>query len=473
MAIDTATPNSPGWWFKGLLAELGKRQRRYNRLERYYEGDGDLPEGAEQVKDTYRRFQKKARTNFAELIVEAVRERMVPQAFRTGSDGTSGGNKTAWTIWQANSLDADAALVHRAQLVMSDAYVIVGGPDATIGGSPLITPEDPRQVITAHDPLHPRRVIAALKVFSDDVQKADFAFLYMPGFVFRLTRPRSNSSASFTFNMSGWNWVADADPNPGVLPVPVVPVVRFANRANIAGASMGEFEDVLDVLDRINHMLLQRVVIATMQAFRQRAIKGELPSRDLDGNEIDYGAMFPANPGALWRLPDGVDLWESAQVDLTPILSSVRHDVQDLAAVTRTPLFYLTPDAANGSAEGASLAREGLVFKTTDRIAQASESWEQVMRLALTFAGEPAFPDMEVVWRAVDLPSMAERFDAAAKAAIAGVPWRTIQEDILGFSPQQVDRMALERAADLLLIVPAHEKTDPAATPPGAQLSQI
>jgi hypothetical protein len=56
------------------------------------------------------------------------------------------------------------------------------------------------------------------------------------------------------------------------------------------------------------------------------------------------------------------------QVDLGPVRQAIRDDVQDLAAVTRTPLFYLTPDAANGSAEGASLAREGLVFKTEDRI---------------------------------------------------------------------------------------------------------
>lgn len=479
MAIDATTPNSPGWWFKGLLQELGRRQVRYNRLDRYFVGNPDLPRGAENAKETYRQFQRKSRTNFAGLIVEAVRERMVPQAFRTGADGSTGGDKQAWDIWQANCLDADSALVHRASLAMGDAYVIVGSPDDTLDGAPLITPEDPRQVITAHDPLHRRRVVAALKVFTDSVAKKDFAYLFTPGEVFKASRPRSSNSTIFQYNMNGW--VPDGDPQ--IMPFEMIPVVRFSNRSDLMGNGLGEFEDVMDVLDRINHMLLQRLVIATMQAFKQRAIKGAdaLPTNDIEGNAIDYNDIFSADPGALWKLPTGADLWESSEVNLDGILHAVRDDIQDLAAVTRTPLFYLTPDAANGSAEGASLAREGLVFKATDRIAQASESWEQVMTLALQFAGADSAPsDMEVVWRQVDLPSLSERADAAVKAVSAGVPWRTVMQDIWGYSPQQIDRMEKEQAADKDIVeepaplVPV--VVDPSAVPvvpPGGVLPPV
>src|SRR5690606_20210495 len=107
------------------------------------------------------------------------------------------------------------------------------------------------------------------------------------------------------------------------------------------------------------------------------------------------------------------EIWESQQVDIGPILNSVRHDVQDLAAVTRTPLFYLTPDATDGSAEGASLAREGLIFKTRDRLSQAGESWEQVMALAFLFAGDrerASVVDMETIWLPPERHSLAERY---------------------------------------------------------------
>lgn len=455
MSIDTATANSPGWWLRRLIAELGKRQRRYNRLDDYYRGECDLPEGAENAREAYRRFQRKARTNFAELLVEAVRERMVPVAFRSGDSGNDTIDKLAWRIWQANCLDADAALVHRSSLTMSDAYAIVGGPDEYLGGLPLITPEDPRQVITAQDPMRRRRVVAALKVFTDDVQELDLAYVYLPGYVFRASRRRAPSNKMFSFNMTGWDWI-ESD-NPQKLPYPVVPVVRFPNRADLSGnVTLGEFETVIDVLDRINHTVLQRLVITALQAFRQRAIKGDLPEKDLDGNPIDYAGIFSADPGALWRLPAGVDLWESSQTDLTSILSGARHDIQDLAAISRTPLFYLTPDAASGSAEGASLAREGLTFKTADRIAQATESWEQTLALALLFSNEniTSPPEIQVKWQAVDLASMAERYDAASKAGPAGLPWRNVMEDVLGFPPQEVDRMAAERTADALLFGP-------------------
>lgn len=460
MAIDTTRPLSDGWWLQRLLRELGARQDRLNRLDRYYRGDPDLPEGTANTRQAYQNFQRKSRTNFAQLIVEAVRERMVPKAFRTGAKADDLGDDEAWRIWQANQLDADSALVHRASLSMGDAYVIVGGVDQEID-APRITAEDPRQVVTAHDPMQKRKVIAALKVFYDETIRVDRAFLYLPGTVRQVVKADPGSAG--WMDSAGWEWLD----GPAELPAPVVPVVRFANRQDLAGHSMGEFEDVVDVLDRINFMLLERLVIAAVQAFRQRAIKGNLPTQDADGNLIDYNGIFRADPGALWLLDEGTDVWESGQSDLNGILSSVRHDVQDLAAVTRTPLFYLTPDSNNGSAEGASLAREGLVFKTEDRLAQAGESWEQVMSLAFLFAGDEVRSkrtDMEILWASPERFSLAERYDAASKAVVTGVPWRTIMGDVLQFSPQAIERMEAERAVDTLLTAAA-----PAATPqPGA-----
>lgn len=453
MPIDTTTPLSPGWWLERQMKALADRQGHLDRLDRYYDGNCDLPEGAQNCRDSYRRFQRKARANFAQLVVDAVRERMDPVGVRTGASGDQGSDAEAWRIWQANALDADCGLVHSAMLVMGEAYVIVGGVDAEIG-VPLITPEDPRQVIAECDPLRPRRVIAATKVYRDDVAGADVAYLYLPGRVFRAFRVGEEEFGGIP-ELHRWTW---EDPQGTPLPnlEGVVPVVRFANRPKMNRDVTGEFEPVLDTLDRINHMLLQRLVIATVQAFRQRAIKG-IPTHGPDGQEIDYNGLFSPDPGALWLLPENADMWESGQVDLTGILTSVRHDVQDLAATTRTPLFYLTPDANNGSAEGASLAREGLIFKTWDRIRQTTESWEQVISLAFRVLGDEQRAnrrDLEVLWRPPERFSLAERYDAAAKAQAAGVPWRTVMSDVLQFSPQQVDRMEVDRTADSFLAAP-------------------
>lgn len=441
MPIDTQIPGSPGWWFNKLLTDLEGRRWRLDKLDAYYRGDCDLPESAEGAREAYRRFQSKARSNFAQLIVDATRERMSVVGFRTGAEGDEESDGEAWRIWQGNGMDEESGLLHQASLTMGDAYGIVGGVDPETG-VPLITAEDPRQVITAHDPQRRRRTVAALKVFEDELSGLDAAVLFLPGVVWRAVRRRASSQ-----RLSGWDW----DGDPEGLPFPVVPVVRFGNRADLFGRTQGEFEGALDTLDRINHMLLQRLVIATIQAFRQRVIKADLPPTDPEGNPIDYNGLFSPAPGAMWVIPPDADIWESQQTDLTGILSAVRHDIQDLAASTRTPLFYLTPDAANGSAEGASLAREGLVFKTRDRLVAAGESWEQVMRLAFLFSGQGdhARSDMEVLWAPPERFSLSERYDAASKAQTAGVPWSTVMQSVLQFSPQEVQRLAAERFMDL------------------------
>lgn len=448
--VNADTPNSPGWWLTRLLKRLGENRTRVDRLAAYYAGDAALPAlSSKSAREAYVRLMSIARTNFAELVVEAVRERMMPVGFRTGAEGDQNGDDEAWRIWQANGLDADAALIFRTQLALADAFVIVGGVDPDIE-VPLITVEDPRQVIVEEDPVRRRRRRAALKVFTDDVEGVDVAHLFLPGFVFKAFRTHAPDTGQSFWDATGWEWRTDT---PERLPQPVVPVVRFANRPDMFGASTGEFEPHLPLLDRINYGVLSRLEIATLQAFRQRAIEGDLPEHDPEGNIIDYDDIFAADPGALWRLPNGVKIWESGQIDLGPLREAVKDDVRDLSAVTRTPMYLFTPDAASGSAEGASLLREGLNFKALDRIAQASESLEEVLSLAFLFAGDDeraSRRDMEVLWRPPALFSLSERADAAVKASSSGVPWRTVMADIWQFSPQAIDRLEGERAAELV-----------------------
>jgi hypothetical protein len=449
--IDKGAPGSPGWWFHRLGNRLMDRRLHYDALWSYYEGTNGIPvHAAKSVRESYRRLMAISRTNFAELVVEAVRERMMPTAFRTGAESDDAGDDEAWRIWQANALDADCAEVHRMSLVMGMAYAMVGPVDGEID-APVITPEDPREVVAEMDPRRARRVRAALKLYRDDTAGVDRAVLFARDassqvwFFAAVKRSEAGSELGFD---GDWDWSQQA------VRVPQMPIVAFPN--GTGNRSMGEFERHIALLDRINFTLLSRVEIATLQAFRQRAVKG-VPTHDADGNEVNYDDIFAMDPGALWLLPASAELWESGQVDLGPLRQAIRDDVQDLAAVTRTPLFYLTPEAANGSAEGASLAREGLVFKTSDRIVQAGESWEQVMSTAFAFAGDEVRarrPDMEVLWASPERFSLAERYDAAVKAQAAGVPWRTVMTSVLQYSPQEVERMQAERATDVLLSPP-------------------
>lgn len=443
-----AEPFTPDWWLQRLITNLERRQHRYELLDSYVRSEPPLPPMPNNKGKTNTAFEflrRISRVNWADIIVESVVERMKVLNFASGDSDLDAGLRQVWTV---NGLDISESQLYRTKAALSEAYAIVGSPDDTLGGVPRVTFEDPRQMIAEVDPVDKQTVLAALKVMLDDVNNVDRAFLYLPGegeakaTVQRAERPRKKDQTGFQFTADGWVW---DDQGPRPLATMSAPVVWYPNRADLTGRTMGEFEHVKDDLDRIILMVLQRVQVAVLQAFRQRAVKGSLPEKDAQGNVIDYNVLFSSDPGALWNLPNGVELWESAGVDLTPILESVKGDVRDLAGRTRTPLYYFYPNEG-GSAEGAVTQREGLIFRATARTAETSGPHRRLMQLVQEAQGREQIVPVMPVWLRPDLATLAERYDAAAKAKAAGVPWRTIMIDILQFTPEQVDQMAADQA---------------------------
>lgn len=469
MAIDITVPQSPGWWMARLATRLIYRQRRLQMLDNYMKGEPPLPIGVEVARDVYRAFNEICRSNFAELIVSAPRERMAIRGFRTAVADEDVGDADAWTLFKSCNLPLESDEVHEMMLSMGVGYVIVGFDDDT--KAPIVTVEDPRQVIHMHDPVDRTKVVAALKLFHDDVQDMDFLYLYLPGKVYvaarqRKARQTSGDIAPLTFSAGAYNWYVPGDnylvsavlePEefdnlvPQSLPAgaeDIVPVIPFENKG-----SRGEFEGHIDILNRINFTLLQRMTITIFQAWRQRAIKGDLPETDDKGETIDYEKVFSADPGALWQVPALVDFWESGVVDLSPILNSIKSDVEHLAAVTRTPMHYFSPGEAAQSAEGASLTKEGLTFKTEDRTKRAGARWEQVMYLCFLFAGDKERAKqgaLQTMWRPVERFSLSEMASASAQAVNA-LPWETLMEVVWQLSPEELARAKTQRTTDMVL----------------------
>lgn len=452
MTIDVSERGSPGWWLQRLYDKLSARRGRVIFVRSYLSGNCPLPEGAQNCREAYREFQKKSRTNYATLVDESITERMVPTGFRTGAQGDDLGDTVARRIWNANNLDVYARDVHDDMIGVGDGYTMVGPPD-TAGGMPVITAEDPECVITEQHPLRPSRSLAGLKLIADDVAQRGYAYLHLPGLVWVASGPiPEGTDGAFDFSPSAWQWEPDLSTDLvhefGDVFADVVSLVRFRNRKGV-----GEIEPHVDVLDRINYVTLQRLVIMAMQAYKQRATKGDLPEIDEEGNPIDYSEVFRPGPGALWQLPDGVDLWESGVTDLSPVLAATKDDVRHLAAVTRTPVTTMLPDGANQTAEGAAMAREGLIFKVGDRIRRATHGWNQTMSLAFLYAGDverAQILDLETLWAPPERLTLSERADAASKAK-DDYPWRSRMTQIWGESPEAVARMEAERTADALL----------------------
>ncbi len=428
---------SPDQWLARLTKAMDSRASRLAVLRSYMDGNAPLPEGAEGCRDAYKDFQRKARTNFGELIVEAVAERLIPAGFTL--NGKPEDDDSLRTIYKRNRLKIGTTDVIRDMLGLSAGYMIVG---ESAKRQALITCERPEQVITEQSASRPDQVHAGLKVYRDEIDGFDVAKLHAPGVVHTYYRELHDSGVYKVPMRVQGDWTYAGAEDTGLRFVPVFP---FLNRGG-----QGEFEPHTDILDRINWGILQRLVITAMQAYRQRAVEGDLPDVDEDGNEVDYAEMFKPGPGSLWRLPPGVKLWESQQSELGSLLLANKDDLRDLAAVTRTSMPMLVPDGANQSAAGAEAAREGLVFKSRDRLGRADIALTAALGAALAIErGEADIVEgVEILWEPLERRSLQERADAATKAQ--DIPWRTRMTDIWGYSADRVDSMESERAADAL-----------------------
>lgn len=438
-------PVTPQQWLELLTRRLDERRPRMTTLRSYVDGNAPLPEMGRNLRSAWERFQREARSNYGQLVVEAAAERMICTGARVGAAQQDDDRLRA--IWEANRLDVVIGDAIRDCLTYGIGYIAVGARE----GEPVITSESPEFMIAATDPLQPWVSRAALKTWRDLDAEMDYAYVWAAGV--RVKYERSCFVQPFNGKkpklwpgaQGGWSEVEGSaeeylgDP----------PIFVLENHA-----SMGEFEAHIDVINRINRGVLQRLVTVAMQAFRQRAVKGNLPDVDEQGRPIDYSAIFTPAPGALWELPEGVEIWESQEAaqSIQQMLAAVKDDIRDLAADTRTPLAVLVPDAANQSAEGAAFAREGLVFKARDRINRVKPSINAMLKRALQVE-VPDFDERIVtVWAPPEHVSLAERYDAAVKAKAAGVPWRTVMISILGFTPDEVDNMLVELADEQMMV---------------------
>ncbi|NUO57322.1 MAG: hypothetical protein HOV78_11700 [Hamadaea sp.] len=471
--IDTEVPYSPGWWLKVLATALHDRRvgrengRRYTRksiessrvrpglelLADYMAGDPPLREDVHSTwAAAFRQYLRMGRLNIAPRIPAARANRMGIRDFRTASAGDELGDAEARNLMRRNELRLKVREVHDNMLGLGDGYTIVTPPDATRPWS-LITAESPLHCITAHDAAT-GETLAGLKMFRDEWDSTDFAYLFLPGEVYVA---KASVGTSTLFRSRGfvvtdqWDWDYDKFDN---VPGNQVAMVRFRNKDGV-----GEFESHLDTLDRINDKIFNEWWIGKIQAFKQRALK--MPDEDIDDTEDDedtpdvddLAGMFTSAPDAMWQLPAGADIWESGTTDLTPIINSIKGDLQWLAFTAALPLHLITPDAANGSAEGATTQKEEHTFEISDRRDRAEGGWARTMSLAFLFQGMTVRADVsqiEPIWGPLELHSLTEKGNAVAQMW-GRVPSEAIYTDVLQYSPADVvDRLRGLRAQDQL-----------------------
>ena len=460
MPINIKERMSHGWRLRRLMWKLEARQADYKPLYERYENTAPMPEVLATAPEAAKAFFKASRTDFAEMVVKAGLYPLRMQSVSTALDSSDVGDSEGFKILKRAGLFSEAPEVHRHSYICGNGYAMVG----LYENEPAYTCEDPRQVVTMHDPVRQQVIIEGAKRYWDDSEGREYIVMYH-----RRTREWPNgrmwrayhnalSQPSGKFTPATWDW-DDQDPWGGVEGVDMphefdgeVPFLRYRDEEGV-----GEFQRHIDVLDRIDHIVLQGMVIATLQAFKQRAIHvsdEDLPEKDEQGNDIDYNAVFTLDPGALWKLPETAKMWESGAVDGRWVWEASEKELQKLSAVTFTPLSMYTKEGQNQAAEGARFAREARTMKVEDRQDRFGAVHERAAAMLFHLAGEAQRADvgsLSIVWRPAERYSLQDKADALVKYKAGGVPWRTRMIVVGQFTPAEVERMATERMADEVL----------------------
>lgn len=438
--IDTETLESPGWWLQRASNEISVRAKRLRKLQARIDGEAPLPHGGDRkLEEAYRAFQRKARSNWELRIVTAATERIRIQGFTTAVDADANGDEEATRQAREAGLFRESKRAIKDMIGLSVGYMVNGRDGARVSS----TSESPFNTITFHDPITDE-VRAAAKIFSDDLMGAAYGYVWVrdnEGRIRRWVAVREvtrYAKATPRIAAQSWSW---SEPHGGAegqeIPMSSVPVYRFLNEDGF-----GDFERHVDVLDRITHGTLQRLVLVATQAYHQRAMIGA-PAEDENGNPIDYDGLH-LGPGSLVDLPEGVQMWEGRQADISGILEASKDDRRELAALTATPLPVLMPDAANQSAEGAAFSKESLITRCNDRIELATPEMARCYQGIAELRGDTKRSDLSRIipmFADASQRSLAEMADAATKAK-EDLPLEERLVRIWGYDPQRAAEIA-------------------------------
>jgi hypothetical protein len=460
-------PGEPLWWVDRLWTELVERRKYADVMRRYYSGDHPLPMIQEKARPGFQRLLKQARSNYVGLVVDATAERLQIDGFRLDTKQQVG-DRELWRIWQANSMDADSDLQLTEAVKVGRSFALVA-PNPDDEATPLITAEDATQAIVAYESGSRRRRRAGLKTFVDDWTGDIWLTLFVDGLIYKYRAPQPKVGTT-----GGPKWqpreVAGED-WPARNPLGVVPLVEISNRPDLLGEAHSEIEDVLDIQDRINKTLIDRMMAQEFSAFRQRWMTGyEVPTDD-NGQPIE---PFKAAVDRLWVIEDeNVKVGEFQATDLRPYLDSIEADVQHMAARTRTPAQYLLGKLSNVNGETLKATESGLVAKVRQRQRPLGEGEEEVARLALRAAGDTRdLSKLEVIWHNPEFRTEGELVDALVKMSTLGVPREALWER-WGASQTEIAQwreLADQQAARVLGGDPASlfgPKPEAAVTEPG------
>lgn len=451
MLDETPDLDNPDYWLLTLGRRMRKRDGQLAQWWDYYRGRPPLPQLPRKEQDEFQQFQRKARTNFCGLVANATVHRVHALGV-TNADGEPDIAAARW--WQRNRLLSRQKLVWRSAMSQSVGYMLVGEHPTRVeddgGPSPLITAESPHECIVETDPATGDPFVG-LKAIHDPITGHGKARVFFDDVTFPYIT-REPCTPRLPWGPDSWVPASSDAGEPHDLGL--LPLVPFERTPDIGELPEPEFACVMDVQDRINLGILNRMNASRHAGFPQKWIKGHKFSkrRDPDSGLITVENPFVSGPGNVWASEgENAAFGQYAAADLTGFLREHESDVRDMLILSQTPAYYYASDLVNISADTVNALDVLHVAKVREHIYAFQEGLEDVTTLAARVAGSDQ-DYTEAVVRFADPRSLnpAVLADAATKLKSIGYPLDVIAED-MGETPERVRRIKAGAASQALL----------------------
>jgi len=435
---------TPAQWRDYLLGKLPARQHANARLRRYYQGDHVLPTAPDRTTEAYKRLAELGVTNMCGLIVDTVVERLQPKGVRLSA--TADADLDVWrTVWQANGLDAEIPVGFEEALKVGICpmliWPVLDANGKQVDGKVSWTIEDPDETIVVYAPGSRRERLAALKSYRDADDGAEYATVWTPTLVESWTREKADGVWLRVEARSGSN------------PLGVVPVLELVTKRDVKGNPSPEIStSVIRLQDRINKTMFDCVVGAEEGAFPQRYTIGIEIEEDDEGNPVN---PLETGPKKTWALDAQEGQESTAKIgqleafDVTRLIQLAETSIKQLAAVSKTSVFYVLAGLTNVGADTIRMADAAAAGKTRGHQTRFGGVLEDGFALALRALGREDIPDdIEIDWAPIEVRSPAEIADAAIKMSQAGYPFAAIAR-YTGATQSEIERIETERVAEM------------------------
>jgi hypothetical protein len=312
--------------------------------------------------------------------------------------------------------------------------LVAPNPDAP--ALPFITIEHPSQVVVAYEPgSNRRRARAALKVWVDEWTGAYLATLYLPDRLWKMrAEGPKRGEGSYTPLWKPRVEGMESEPNP----LGEVPFREITLTPRLLSGGRPFLTDVIDIQDRINKTLADRLLTQDFGAFPQKWASG-WPDEDADGNPTD-----PIQVGRDRMLTTDATETKFGQftaADMDPYSNAKREDVKDIASITCTPIRSLLGEISNVNGETLKASENDHIAMVKQMCRYAGAGIEGVARLTQKAAGLPVSEMVETIWANPEYRTEGELTDAVVKRVQTGLSSIRQGREDLGYSAAQIKRL--------------------------------